>query len=114
MDKATEVIFMEIINIGRPNYWDGTIILTIKYNSGKCGKVRVKDGEIINFPLGDKVKNAVKSLIKKDSYMWLKTKYYEISKKRKIDEDIDFLFETFTDDMEELKNMQKELKKLYA
>ena len=56
---------MEIINIFLPYCRDGSVILTIKYNSGKCGNVQVKDGEIINFPLGDKVKTAVKSLIKK-------------------------------------------------
>lgn len=104
---------MEIINIFLPYCRDGSVILTIKYNSGKCGNVQVKDGEIINFPLGDKVKTAVKSLIKKNSYAWLKTKYYEISRKRQLDDDIEFLFEAFTDHMEELKNIQKELKKLY-
>ena len=105
---------MEITNIFLPYCRDGSIILTIKYNSGKCGNVQVKDGEIINFPLGDKVKTAVKSLIKKNSYMWLKTKYYEISKKRKNDDDIEFLVEAFTDYMAELKDMQKELKRLYT
>lgn len=104
---------MEIIDIFLPYCRDGSIILTIKYNSGKCGNVQVKNGEIINFPLGDKVKNSVKSLIKKDSYRWLKTKYYEISKKRKNNDDIEFLFEELTNYMEELKNIQKELKKLY-
>lgn len=105
---------MEIINIFLPYCRDGSVILTIKYNSGKCGNVQVKDGEIINFPLGNKVENAVKSLIKKNSYAWLKTKYYEISKKRKNDDDIEFLVEGFTDYMAELKSMQKELKKLYT
>ena len=67
-----------------------------------------------NKAIRSKVKTAVKSLIKKNSYAWLKTKYYEISKKRKNDDDIEFLVEAFTDYMAELKDMQKELKKLYT
>jgi len=105
---------MEIVNITCPNYYDGTIILKVKYNSGKYGSIQIKDGKIINFPLNDKVKKSIISLVKKDSYSWLKSKYYEISKVRKKNEDIDFLFETLVDDMEALKDIQKELKKLYT
>ncbi|WP_462351182.1 hypothetical protein [Fusobacterium varium] len=104
---------MEIVDITRPSHSDGRIIVEVKYNSGKHGCIQIKNGEIIDFPFGDKVKKAIVSLLKKDSYAWLKLKYYEISKKRKINDDIDFLFETFTDDMEVLKDIQKEIKKVY-
>lgn len=104
---------MEIIDIARPSHSDGRIIIEVKYNSGKHGCIQIKDGEIIDFPLGDKVKKAIISLLKKDSYTWLKSKYYEISKKRKINDDIVYLFETFTDDMEALKDMQHEIKRVY-
>lgn len=104
---------MEIVDIARPSYSDGRIIVEVKYNSGKHGCIQIKNGEIIDFSLEDKVKKAIISLLKKDSYMWLKSKYYEVSEKRKINDDIDFLFETFTDDMEALKDMQQEIKKVY-
>lgn len=104
---------MEIIDIARPSHSDGRIIVEVKYNSGKHGCILIKNGEIIDFPLSDKVKKAIVSLLKKDSYTWLKSKYYEISEKRKINDDIDFLFETFTDDMEALKDIQKEIKRVY-
>jgi|GEM_PF-2954558 len=104
---------MEILNISTANLTTNLISILIKYKSGKTGSINVRDGEIMNDELKEGVKNKIIFLIAKDSYKWLKTKYYKIAEEEKEEDDPNCSFRNYEEEKKLIKRIHQELKKLY-